>query len=60
MRTKRGASRLCTIFLMSVATISPAAVAPASYLGSGIASAATINLASSTSAYASLSTYHDY
>ena len=60
MRTKRSASRLFAMFLMFAAIISPAVVAPASYHDYGVPSAATINLASSTSAYASLFSYHDY
>lgn len=59
MRTKRSASRLCAMFMMFAAIVSPAVVSPASYLDSGASSAASIALASSTGAYASLSTYHD-
>ena len=59
MRTKRSASRLFAMLLMFAAIISPGVVAPASYHGIGIPSAANINLASSASAYASLFSYHD-
>ena len=59
MRTKRSASRLCAMFLMFAAIISPAVVTPGSYHDAGAPSAASIDLASSTGAYASLFSYHD-
>jgi hypothetical protein len=59
MRTKRSASRLCAIFLMFAAIIVPNVATPASYHDAMGPSAASIALASSTGAYASLSSYHD-
>jgi hypothetical protein len=61
MRTKRSAHRLLAALLMFAAIIAPSVVRPGSFHDFGTPSAASITtLASSTGAYASLFSFHDF